>query len=118
MKHRTGGAIRNGGYQWWMLLNFLVLSIFVASGSQNLPVVSKWGRFEHTFQSNLTYSNALQDVTLTVVFTSPLGETNQIYGFWDGGKTWLARFSPNLPGKWSFKSSCSDKANKGLNNQT
>jgi hypothetical protein len=82
-----------------------------------MPVVSKWGRFEHSFQSRLTYSNALQDVTLTVVFKSPLGETNQVYGFWDGGKTWLVRFSPDLPGKWSFRSSCSDIANKDLNNQ-
>jgi Protein of unknown function (DUF4038)/Putative collagen-binding domain of a collagenase len=28
------------------------------------------------------------------------------------------RFSPNLPGRWTFRSACSDKANKGLNNQT
>jgi hypothetical protein len=28
------------------------------------------------------------------------------------------RFSPNLPGRWTFKSACSDKANKGLNDQT
>jgi hypothetical protein len=101
-----------------MLLAWIAMLALAASGSQKLPVVSKWGRFEHSFQSSLEYSNALQDVTLSVVFTSPLGETNLVYGFWDGGKTWLVRFSPNLPGKWSFKSTCSDKANKGLNNQT
>jgi hypothetical protein len=99
-------------------LIFFATLAFSALGGQNLPVVSKWGRFEHAFQSAIGYSNALQDVTLSVVFTSPLGETNQVYGFWDGGNTWLVRFSPNLPGRWSFKSSCSDKANRGLNSQT
>src|SRR5580765_2820228 len=118
MNQRTGGLSRNPRYYRWLVLIVFVISVFRAFGSPKLPVVSKWGRFEHSFQSALTYSNALQDVTLTVVFTSPLGETNQVFGFWDGGKTWLVRFSPNLPGRWTFKSACSDQANKGLNNQT
>jgi hypothetical protein len=100
-----------------LLLIGVAFLALAARGSPKLPVVSKWARFEHAFESALTYSNALQDVTLTVVFTSPLGETNQVYGFWDGGKTWLVRFSPNLPGRWKFRSTCSDKANKGLENQ-
>jgi len=118
MKHRTAGEGPNARYYRRVLLILLTLSSCATKGSQNLPVVSKWGRFEHSFQSSVAYSNALQDVTLTVLFTSPLGDTNQVYGFWDGGKTWLARFSPNLPGRWTFKSTCSDRANKGLNNQT
>lgn len=118
MKHRTGGPRPNPRYHRWLLVILIAFWAFPAIGSPKLPVVSKWARFEHSFQSTITYSNALQDVTLTVVFTSPLGETNQVFGFWDGGKTWLVRFSPNLPGRWTFKSACSDKANKGLNNQT
>jgi hypothetical protein len=118
MKHRTGGPRPNPRYHRWLLLILLAVWAFPAIGSPKLPVVSKWARFEHSFQSTITYSNTLQDVTLIVVFTSPLGETNQVFGFWDGGKTWLVRFSPNLPGRWTFKSACSDKANKGLNNQT
>jgi hypothetical protein len=118
MKRRTGGANPNDGGHRWLLLPLIALLAFPAVASQNMPVVSKWGRFEHAFQSTLGYSNALQDVSLSVVFTSPLGETNQVYGFWDGDRTWLVRFSPNLPGRWSFRSTCSDKANKGLNNQT
>jgi len=118
MKHRTGGPRPNRRYHRWFLLILLAVWALPAIGSPKLPVVSKWARFEHSFHSTITYSNALQDVTLTVVFTSPLGETNQVFGFWDGGKTWLVRFSPNLPGRWTFTSACSDKANKGLNNQT
>ena len=84
----------------------------------NDPVVPKWGRFEQSFESAVKYENPLQDATLSVVFLSPLGETNRVYGFWDGGKTWRVRFSPNMPGKWGWAAVCSDAANKGLHSQS
>ena len=86
--------------------------------AKDVPVVAEWGRFEHTFKSSFAYSNAFQAITLSVVFTSPSGETRSVYGFWDGGKTWRARFSPSEIGRWTFRSSCSDAANKGLHEQT
>ena len=36
-------------------------------------------------------------------------------GFWDGGRTWRVRFSPPLPGPWSYRSMSSDP---GLNGKT
>src|SRR5438309_3912177 len=84
------------------LLLLLHCELLPAAPSPQMPVVSKWGRFEQSFKSSLVYSHPLQEATLAVVFTSPLGETNQVYGFWDGGKTWRVRFSPNQPGRWSF----------------
>ena len=89
-----------------------------ATQSQSMPVVPKWERFEHEFTSLADYANPLQDVTVTVLFVSPLGETTQVYGFWDGGRTWRVRFAPDQPGHWRFKSTCSDAANLGLNEQT
>ena len=88
-----------------------------ATESSKMPVVPKWDRFETAFKSKVTYENPLQDATLTVRFTSPLGETSQVYGFWDGGKVWRARFSPNQPGRWTYRTTCSDAANRGLNDQ-
>ena len=85
-----------------------------ATQSAKLPVAPKWRPFERQFKSSVLYSNALQDVTLSVVFTSPIGETNQVYGFWDGSRNWKVRFSPYLPGRWTFRTTCSDSANKGL----
>lgn len=93
-------------------------SLLAATVSQKLPVVPKWERFEAEFTSLADYTNPLQEVTLKVQFTSPLGETTQVYGFWDGGRTWRVRFAPSQPGHWKFKSSCSDAANLGLNDQT
>jgi hypothetical protein len=89
------------------------------TAAQNEPtaVTFKWGRLEQTFKSSVEYSNPFRDTTLRVLFISPQGQTYQIYGFWDGGKTWRARFSPDQLGRWSFKTTCSDPTNNGLHNQ-
>src|SRR6266446_7458688 len=65
-----------------LLLLLLFSPVLASAQSRNIPAVSKWGRFEHSFKSSVAYSNALQDATLVVTFTSPLGETNEVYGFW------------------------------------
>src|SRR5687767_2690082 len=100
-----------------------ILSVFlslcfvsVALGAD--PVVSKWGRFEQAFESSVKYENPIQNATLTVIFMSPLGETNRVYGFWDGNQTWRVRFSPNMPGKWGWATICSDTQNRGLHLQS
>jgi Protein of unknown function (DUF4038)/Domain of unknown function (DUF5060)/Putative collagen-binding domain of a collagenase len=86
--------------------------------SGRVPVVTKWGCFEREFKSSTSYPNPLQDVTFTVAFTSPLGETIPVYGFWDGGNTWRVRFSPDQPGHWTYRTSCSVWADAGLQDQT
>jgi hypothetical protein len=77
--------------------------------------VRKWERFEQTFTSSVDYKNAPQEATLTAVFTSPSGQSRKVVGFWDGGKTWKIRFSPDAQGKWTYKTACSDVNNSGLN---
>lgn len=94
----------------------LICFVSVAFGAD--PVVPKWGRFEQAFESSVKYENPVQNATLSVIFMSPLGETNRVYGFWDGDKTWRVRFSPNMPGKWGWATLCSDAQNKGLHLQS
>lgn len=97
----------------------LVLMIGMAAALRAAePIISKWGGFEQSFESSVAYENPLQEATLSVVFLSPLGETNRVYGFWDGARTWRVRFSPNMPGKWKWTTTCSDTANKGLHLQS
>ena len=74
-------------------LFLLPMAFLTSDASAKTVVVAKWGQFERTFTSSLLYSNALQDAWLRVVFTSPLGETNVVDGFWDGGQTWRALFT-------------------------
>jgi hypothetical protein len=82
------------------------------------PSVPKWGRFEQEFESTAKYTNPIQDAALSVSFVSPLGATNRVDGFWDGGSTWRVRFSPNAPGKWTWSTVCSDAANAGLHGKS
>jgi hypothetical protein len=97
---------------------FALLAFVVVVAEAKEIVVPKWGRFEQSFTSSTKYENPIQDATLTVILMSPLGETNLTYGFWDGGKTWRVRFSPDMPGKWGWATICSDGSNKGLHLQS
>lgn len=92
--------------------------VFATAASAKMPVVPKWSRFEETFKSSVHYSNPPQECELRVTFTSPHGETSTVLGFWDGGKIWRVRFSPDFPGHWTYHTACSDFANTHLNNQT
>lgn len=108
-----------------MLLPLLILSFGGWVGgvgsvlwAARIPILPKWSRFEESFRSRIDYENPLQDCTLTVSFISPTDETNVIYGFWDGGKTWRVRFRPGQAGRWKFQTSCSDPSNRGLHNKS
>jgi hypothetical protein len=87
-----------------------------ALGADN--VVGLWTRFEDTFTSAKNYDNPVHNVKLKVEFASPSGNKRMLLAFWDGGRAWRVRFSPDEPGRWTYKTSCSDEGNKGLHNRT
>ncbi len=131
LRNQTKDLSMNRHYIFGRLGLWLVALCLFASGMISVTEVSaiwwgpkpvleapKWGMFETAFKSAIDYDNPLGDVTLTVVFTSPLGDTHTVYGFWDGGKNWRVRFSPDFPGKWRFRTVCSDAANNSLNDVT
>ena len=80
--------------------------------------VEKWTRFEQSFTSSKNYDNPAQQIKLKVEFTSPGGNKRRLFGFWDGGRMWRVRFSPDEQGEWTYKTVCSDQSNKDLHNQT
>lgn len=80
--------------------------------------VAKWHRWELELHSSVSYSNPIEQAELQVVLISPLGETNRVEGFWDGGSVWKARFKPSFPGTWQYHTLCSDTTNPGLHGQT
>ena len=96
----------------------LCLSFFAGVAPAKDVLVTKWGRFEQSFNSSVKYANPLQQCALKVTVVSPTGATNVVDGFWDGGKTWRVRFSPGQPGYWTYHTECSDTANRGLHNQS
>jgi hypothetical protein len=64
--------------------------------------VPLWGRFEQVLQAERPATES--DVELWVEFTAPGGRTRRRRGFWDGGQTWRARFMPDQPGQWQWRS--------------
>jgi hypothetical protein len=113
--------MRDSVVRWTRLgvLPLVLLSVLVFTASAaKMPVIPKWSRYEQSFKSSFVYSNALHDVSLKVVFTSPLGETREVDGFWDGARTWRVRFAPDQPGRWRLQTTCSDPANTGLHKQS
>ena len=99
------------------LLMFFLASAFSFQLTAS-PDAIKWQKYELVFTSDTEYENPVQDVkSMEVTFTSPTGLVKTINTFWDGGRTWKARFMPGETGSWTFVTTCSDKANKGLDGQ-
>src|SRR5688500_7879638 len=86
-----------------------------AAAQRQVPL---WGRFEQRLESGLSCENPFQDVDLTAIFTGPSGRNQIVDGFWDGGKVWRIRFSPNEAGLWTFSTVCSDNGDTGLHDVT
>ncbi len=112
------GKMRTRSFTGLAGLLLLFLASCTAVGFKKLPRVERWQRFDLVFKSGTVYSNAFREVALRVIFTPPRGEARQVYGFWDGGQTWRARFSPDQPGRWSYDTICSDPSNQGLHHQS
>ena len=67
-----------------------------------------WHPAEFSFESSERYDNPFQDVDLSATFTGPDGTTLTIPGFYNGGNTWIVRFSPTKTGEWTYTSSSND----------
>jgi hypothetical protein len=103
----------------FILLAFAAAGFFLMSCYESTALaVEQWSRFEQSFTSSKDYDNAVQQIKVKVEFTSPSKSKRTILAFWDGGRAWRARFSPDERGGWKYKTTCSDRSNEGLHNQT
>ncbi len=60
--------------------------------------------FEMTASEAELHPNPYTSVTLRAEFRSPKGgRTKVMQGFWDGGRTFRLRFSPDFEGHWDFR---------------
>jgi hypothetical protein len=64
--------------------------------------VPKHTRFEASLESEREYQNPVQEVSVTVEVESPSAKRYSIPAFWDGGRTWRFRFSPDEAGAWKW----------------
>lgn len=105
---------------WLPLAALLVLPPHAPAATRSAPsqFIAEWGRFELVLKSTVSYPNPVQNATLSATFVSPQGATNKVFGFWDGGRIWRVRFSPDTPGRWTYTTACSDQSDTGLKNQS
>lgn len=79
-------------------------------GTQNL--VNEW-----SFQSRTHYSDAFNDLELDLIVNGPQGQSWRVPAYWAGGDEWRVRFSPPLPGTYTYQTVCSDVENLDLHHQ-
>jgi hypothetical protein len=70
--------------------------------------------FETSFESSKEYKKPFTEIEVDVIFSNGKKEW-KVPAFWDGGKTWKARFAAPEKGDYSYHAVASDKANAGLN---
>ncbi|MGD8240738.1 MAG: DUF5060 domain-containing protein, partial [Armatimonadota bacterium] len=75
---------------------------------------ARWHVCEIVLESTREYPAPLWDATVRIRATAPSGREQRVQAFWDGGRTWRARFCPDETGQWRWRSECSDPDNAGL----
>jgi hypothetical protein len=85
--------------------------------AQNTPVHHTWEREEIKLNAEKEYKNYYADVTCWVDLVGP-DFSKRVYGFWDGGKTFIVRIVTTKPGEWKWKSGSNQPDDSGLSNKT
>lgn len=101
----------------WVAMLGTIATLGFASAAVAEGETLMWTRFEAEFASTADYENPVQDVELQVTFKSPSGKETTVLGFWDGGKAWRVRFSPDEKGEWKYATQASNESDKGLHGQ-
>lgn len=93
-------------------VTLLTISLFLPTArARSVETPAKIGRFEPlevSLQASGSYGNPYQELTADATFTSPSGVTKSIPLYWDGGKEWKFRFSPDAVGRWTWSAKSRD----------
>ncbi len=90
---------------------------FIIENPETEIKTQTWIANELTFESEKTYADSFNDITLDLVLIGS-GRKYKVPGFWDGGNTWKIRFACPSAGDWYFYTVCSDEGNDILNGRT
>ena len=64
--------------------------------------VHRWGRWEGQFESAAQVDDPVHAVDLRIELLAPSGTRHSVSAFWDGGRTWRARWCPDELGTWTY----------------
>jgi hypothetical protein len=92
------------------------LLTLVTSAESAAVEAQQWRITELTFHAERDYTDPFdfEAVAFVVEFVGPGGRELVVPGFWDGDRTWRARFTPTAPGKWTYTTRCRDVRDGGL----
>ena len=65
-------------------------------------IAYQWSVYELSLTASGSYANPYTDVSVTARFTGPNNIVKAVRGFWDGGKNFKVRFTPNISGTWTY----------------
>ena len=95
-----------------LALAFTLLPL-VASSLAAADSVEKFSVYEHTLRASSESANPYVDLAPEVIFTDPDNGTRTAPLFWDGGRVWKFRLSPNKTGAWRWHVKSPDPAQNG-----
>ena len=101
-----------------MLHLALLLSLAALAEAAPAQQIPRWHRFEASLQSDKDYKQPLHEAQVVVALTAPSGAKHTVDAFWDGGRTFRFRFSPDEIGTWKWETAGNDKTDTGLHGQT
>ncbi len=97
-----------------IILNLSAVNTASAKGDE---IIHVWEMKEIQLTSEKSYANPYTDVTCWVELKGP-DFSKRIYGFWNGGNSFVIRIVATKPGKWEWVSNSNQPGDDGLNNKT
>lgn len=73
---------------------------------------------EWAYASGIAYDDPSSGVELDVVFADDAGRSWRVPAYWAGGQEWRVRYAAPAPGRYIYRTVCSDAANPDLHGQS
>lgn len=113
---------RYGGWLNAALITFCVVCWFFGTAlarsetSEFSGSARQWQVIEFSFtaESEVAGPFDFERARFCATFVGSEKTRLEVPGFWDGGRTWKIRFTPPQPGAWSYVTSFSNGADRGL----
>lgn len=77
-----------------------------------------WQRWDYSLTSAKAYQDPYRNVTVQVTYKGPAGVSFKSWAFWEKGNIFRIRAAFPAAGTWTWRTSCSDKTNKGLHHKS
>ncbi len=84
-----------------LILTICTVVLFFACEDPSVQL-EKWEVHDISLTAVQKYENPYLEVDLFAEFTAPSGKVMKINGFWDGGTSYIVRFTPTETGTWTY----------------